>query len=265
MSSLTTYKIRNLKNFTHLIESFSSNSNSLWYRGCGKASYNLVPTLYRHPCIQDVKELLDLESQIIARFKQRSVPYLTRTHIDWEYLFLMQHFGVPTRLLDWTESPYISLYFALTFACKKPNNTYAENASIWVLDPIKWNTFALKHIGFNKGILSTSDQILRGYAPEADITLMNSEPVAIYGTYNSPRIVAQRGVFTIFGKSMDPMEEIYINRKFPENSLMKIIVPANRIPELLKSVISIGFSDSVIFPDLDGLAKEIKRFFNFEV
>jgi hypothetical protein len=106
---------------------------------------------------------------------------------------------------------------------------------------------------------------LDGYAPAVDMGLMNSEPVAMYGIHNSPRIVAQRGVFTIFGKNTKPMEQIFMDHGFSQECLKKLVLPSDKIANLLRSVVSIGYTDSVVFPDLDGLAREIRRAFNFEV
>lgn len=61
------------------------------------------------------------------------------------------------------------------------------------------------------------------------------------------------------------MEEVYQNSDFPQDSLIKLVIPANQIEFLLKSLLGSGISDSVIYPDMDGLAKEIKRFFEFRV
>ncbi len=217
----------------------------------------------------DINELLALEAQLIGRFKQRCMPYQSRElRDDWEYVFFMQHFGVPTRLLDWTENPYIGLYFALTSAYQNAG-VYKRDAAIWILDPIAWNRKALEHIGFTGEILSSGDPRLESYKPSTDSsvvnTIMPSYPVAIYGTHNSPRIVAQRGVFTISGKSTNSIEDIYITNDFPQDSLIKVVVPAKYIKPLLVSMISIGITDSVVFPDLDGLAKETKRFFGFNI
>ena len=94
---------------------------------------------------------------------------------------------------------------------------------------------------------------------------MNIHPVALLGTHNSARIVAQRGVFTIFGKNTSPMEKVFEDNNFPANCLTKLILPKEKIDEISKALFAIGFLDSVIFPDLPGLAKEIKRTFGFGV
>lgn len=269
--TLREVRLTTLKEFTDFVEQFllTCGDDSPWYRGCGRSSYKLIPSLYRHPTINDINQLLDLESQILVRFKQRSVPYLDRLPSgDWDYLFLMQHNGIPTRLLDWTENPYIALYFALTaasFTIDQGNYRYAEDVAIWVLNPTIWNRHSLLHMTFKGGILSPSDKLTDGYAPTTLSEHMKNDPIAIYGTHNSPRIVAQRGVFTIFGKTREPMEDTYLRLQFPQDSLVKLVIPAMNIQGMLKSTISVGFTDSVVFPDLDGLAKETKRFFGYTV
>jgi len=94
---------------------------------------------------------------------------------------------------------------------------------------------------------------------------MRGKPVAIFGTHNSPRIVAQRGVFTVFGKKVQPMEKTYVDEKYKQDCLMKIVFPSNKISNLLQSLTSIGITDSVVYPDLEGLGKEVMRFFKFDI
>ncbi len=171
----------------------------------------------------------------------------------------MQHFRVPTRLLDWTENPFVALYFALTSVSQEPD----VDSAVWMLDPVAWNRKSLDHITFKGGVLSTDDSRLEYLKPGAQDEMMNADPIAIFGFHNSPRIVAQRGVFTIFGTDTDSLENIYAKRDYPEDCLLKVRLPKDDKPKLLASLFQIGFTHSVIFPDLEGLAKEMKNFFEF--
>lgn len=260
--------VRSLPQYLALIEKAQTRaSQSLWYRGCGSAKYRLLPSLYRHRKLRKPDEFADLERKLMTRFRQRSMPYHNRVlSDDWDALFFMQHYGVPTRLLDWTENPLIALHFALMQACK-PNRSGRlmpkDNASVWMLNPSTWNRHALKHVSFGGGVLSSDDEAIKGYKPTPKFDGMHSQPVALYGAHNSARIVAQQGVFVLFGRDAKPMEQVY-RSGFPSESLIKIIVPRTRILALRKSLLNHGITESVVFPDLESLAKETKRIFGFE-
>jgi hypothetical protein len=100
-------------NFAQLldaVETFQSESTVSWYRGCHDKGHKLEPTLYRHKTKKKIQEIADLETDVTTRFVQRSLPFLQRTLTnDWDKLFLMQHYGVPTRLLDWSENPFVAI------------------------------------------------------------------------------------------------------------------------------------------------------------
>jgi hypothetical protein len=123
--------ISSLVEFTTAVEQARQSANGpLWFRGVGDSDYTLEPSLFRHPKRRESLDVLELEHELLLRFRQRSVPYLDRTvGDDWDCLFLMQHFGVPTRLLDWSENPFVALYFALTSANRKPRQPTAVIAA----------------------------------------------------------------------------------------------------------------------------------------
>ena len=241
------------------------NSESRWYRGIGNVTYELRPSLFRHPNIAALKPL-ELERLLIVRFRQRSIPFLShRIDDDWELLFLMQHHGVPTRLLDWTENPYVALYFALISCHKDPATGIYPDCCVWSLDPIAWNRAVLDDITFTGGVLVATDDQIAGHTPGIKDTLFRKRPVTMYGSYNSPRIVAQRGTFTVFGSDIIPMETVKTNTPaIDDKVLSKLVIPGTNVAAVLKSLTSIGYTDSVLFPDLDGLAREMKRGFGFE-
>lgn len=261
---------RNLPQYFELVERLQRRKRySLWFRGCGKARNQLIPSLYRHPNKTSPSDLEELERQLMARFRQRSIPYHSRNLADdWDALFFMQHYGVPTRLLDWTENPLIGLHFALMLAPFKAGRggrlRYAESAAVWVLDPVAWNRAALKHVSFTGGPLTPGDETLKGYSPRSTAAAMNAHPVALYGAHNSARIVAQQGTFTIFGTNRTPMEALVRNGTCPPEALSCIVIHPSRIQSMRKSLLNQGITESVVFPDLEGLARETKRHFGFD-
>lgn len=100
-------------------------TSSLWWRGQSDASWPLIPTLYKSSVNSD------LEGELIRNFKLKSLPFLGRNvpsrAIEW--LFRMQHHGAPTRILDWSESPLVALYFCVA------NFERAKEGAVWALHP----------------------------------------------------------------------------------------------------------------------------------
>jgi hypothetical protein len=187
-----------------------------------------------------------------------------------ENLFFMQHYGVPTRLLDWTENPFIGLYFALTSAKKGDAKKYKDDAAVWILDPLTWNEHSLgKKMGGDEGILGPRDTDASGYAPSTiggkRPGIMRDDPVCMYGVSNSPRMVAQKGVFTMFGRTTAAMEKTFEDRNYPNYCLQKVLIPKGCIDDLRDAILATGVTDSAIYPDLQGLALEIRRAFGFRL
>ena len=106
----------------------------LWFRG-QPAAAKLSPRIYRTEYVGPGREAqLDLdEPEIRQQFQSRAIQlasgHLPEPERIWDWYFLMQHYGAPTRLLDWTDLPLVSLYFAVT------SGESNEDAAVWVLDP----------------------------------------------------------------------------------------------------------------------------------
>jgi hypothetical protein len=247
--------------------------NQLWFRGHGMSnSYELLPSLYRRKKEYNGNELYELEFDMIQRFRERSTPFVGNRYQseirydDLSILFYMQHYGIPTRLLDWTENPYVGLYFALNDANNwdREKKEYKENACVWVVDPEKWNNVAIELIP-PVGIISVpNSDSLNAYLPKSESRPRlhrPPSPIGITGFHNSPRIVAQRGVFIVFGAENKTMDQFYFDAAYAKDSLYKIEIDKNAISTMRDALYRIGIADSVIYPDMDGFATEIARHF----
>lgn len=239
--------------------------------------YELKPTLVRQ--VSDKDEIVSMERRLTERFIQRSLPYWDSgvPNTSWDYLFAMQHYGVPTRLLDWSENLFIALYFsALIPKGYSGKSNDIRSQTLWILDPISWNNAIFDPdwsktkkenknagVGSYPGILSPfSDEYIQFYAPEPTVGNMEvkrkgvakDRPVAMFGNHNSGRIVSQRGTFTISGYSTEPMDS-FLNPA-AEGSLLKVNIEIPK-DQLMHQLQKFGFSETMIFPDLDALGREI--------
>jgi len=230
-----------------------------WFRGTRSASHKLVPSLYRHPTVLEPNGLIELEWELLSNFRQQAPPFVGNIPAkELELLFLMQHYRVPTRLLDWSENPFVALFFALE-NCRDERSGEETDAAVWLLDPIKMNSIATTGQEGEARIFGAFADELDGYRPRREGRAVNRLlPLAIYGIHNSPRIVAQRGTFTIFGKDITPIES---SDKISgvDGCVKKIIVDRNCKTEVFTDLFGVGISDSVVYPDLDGLGRELRN------
>ncbi len=269
MPSLSEHQVSSIREYIEKITSvIPQNGTPIWYRGVGKAKYDLLPRLYRPVNRLEALDLLKKEREIMEWFEQRSLPFTSErfSQRHWELMFFMQHYGVPTRLLDWSENPMIALLFSLSTAVdslNSPTDQCSEPCSVWILNPSEWNRIVLQNQGGPARPLSLIDPQCAGWGSSGPTTCSQERPVAMWGTHNSNRIVAQRGAFTVFGNTLVSMNKHFIDGAFPPDCLIKINIIPNKIDEMLKDIRNFGYTDSVIYPDLFGLALESQAKFGF--
>lgn len=250
-------ELKTLTEFSAFVADKASEGKPYWFRGTQDSSYKLVPSLYRHKDVDQIEVMRNLELDLIQTFLHRAPPFQTSTPNDLiELLFFMQHHGVPTRLLDWSENPFIALFFALEKALWDKDDDLCDSA-VWIIDPILLNSTSFYNNGGSDKILSAKDDLLNAYKPDWTRAITGKLPLAMWGVHNSSRIVAQRGVFVLFGSNSHPIEEDEQLKKI--NLMQKIIIPKENKKEIAKSLFNMGITDSVIYPDLDGLGREIKN------
>ncbi len=267
---MKTLKPRSLGEFVDAVNRLDrSDSGPLWYRGVSRLSYKLLPSLYRTRSRNDpTLTLSELERHLVNRFRERSIPYQPHPlgSDQFETLFQMQHFTVPTRLLDWTENPFFALFFALRHACFRIGQRevrYTRDVAVWALDASTWNQAALKHQSYDGGPLDPSHEALVGYRTIGRVDDLAPTPVALYGAHTSSRIVAQQGTFVLFGRDTRPMEALAATTKFPDRCLTRLVLTRGVIRKLRRALFRHGITEAALFPDLEGLARDLKHRYGF--
>lgn len=160
----------------------------------------------------------------------------------------MQLYRAPTRLLDWSESPLVALYFALW---DKSLAHEAQDAALWFLDPVALNRHAGHRRAFDLDILAFDiDDDLNQYLPDqVNARKVDLNPVAAIGPRNSPRMVAQAGTFTIMHVTPIPVETVA-----DQQHIWRIIIPAAAKSDLREELTLLGINEHSLFPDLDRVA-----------
>jgi hypothetical protein len=247
--------------YLRIVSSLSKGGLRLWYRGVASLDYELVPSLYW-------RKQAEWERNFVHKFLVRYKAYVeTQTTNPWELYALMQHYGVPTRLLDWTRSPLNALYFALT---QEPHlNT---DRVVWVLPPHHFNklTIGVDSV-FCPASLSSRSIKLKGrkqmnldaYLPQAldpsDNYKLPLRPVAIETPLSHPRITGQQGCFTLHGYSKKGIGHYFTDRTKAPFLGGIVLKTKGSLNAFLEPLLSWGVNEETIFQDLDSLAKNINR------
>lgn len=211
----------------------------VWYRGHSRASYLLSPSLLRHP------QGLAKEQDLFNEYERSAARILDKRTNDWELLFDMQHYGIPTRLLDWTDV----LGIAVAFALYDSRDDHEESA-IYVLDPVALN----KKSGLKEVKHALADREFRyksiywegkPFAP--------SFPIAIDPPLQSGRMVAQNGTFTVHGANAEPLETQ------TAGCVRRIVLKPAAKPEAREFLDYANLNSFSIYPDIVGMARHIAR------
>lgn len=222
---------------------------TFWFRGHSREAWALTPSLARNPLH------LGRETELLKRFIQLAVPHMADQRLptsDWEWIFLMQHHRVPTRLLDWSESPLTALWFAVN---STDPDDMASDGALWYLSPL-----ALNREARFRGRLDTElpgfgkDDVLDSWLPDRQDKGVAQNPVAATGLRNNRRMAAQLGNFTISDRSSAAIETIGAREH-----VWRLLIPATAKPTLAQELRLLRLSELALFPDLDRVADLTKE------
>lgn len=238
------YEVVVLKSWEEYISIISDSPYRNWaFRGQRDASLPLFSALSRYFISFGIHQQAwqRQEERILRIFKRKAIHFLDDVPArddDFEWLALMQDHGAPTRLLDFSWSPYVAAFFALHNA--------TQESVIWACNPVeirkRKDIHLKKSSSFRKHFLSGSGSFVWIGEPHA----MNR------------RLIAQSGTFLVPANLHKSIEEILQEYPNPRDTLIKFIVPSEKVRENgMRELYRMNITQATLFPDLDGLARSL--------
>ena len=235
----------------------------LWYRGQAQTGFDLLPTITRK--IDNLQLNPLYETVFLSKFKSLVIPYLGDLPAPplpngitpyWSWLFMLRHYGLPARILDWSRDALTGLFFATDPT--DPSLVEGIDATVWVLNPVILNRNFSFHSFLQPGYIPNVEEPSFNifFGPNADI-LSSPKPAAAIGPLNTTRIVAQRGTFTVFPLVCN----LIALNKFEDfaNYLFKIDIAWDHVKDIQTQLKHFGVTRLALYLDITTIVAEVKQ------
>lgn len=263
------YGMQSLAEYLSLFISFNDqvktldDSRVLLYRGQANTSFNLAPGVFRNG-------LLKHEHEMIEKLLLQSCNDFSEVIDPFERLVKMQHYKLPTRLLDLTSNPLVALYFACT------SHPDADGEIFVFYDYLtSYKDLTVRAISSITEYFGKSERGLRDFLNKQGFSLssidinelIKTPYVLIEPPMNNERIKRQSGAFALVGVRKDNRsfeKEIFCLRNLivkeeSENIERSITIPRYAKAQLLDELDAIGINQAFLFPELEHQAAYLKK------
>ena len=232
--------------------SLTSECDGWAFRGLPNADWQLMSSLSRYlrSFVPDTASWRQREERALRIFRRKAHNYLPDASVlddDIRCLALMQHHGAPTRLLDFTKSPFVAAFFAL--------NKTAVSSAVFALDtPTLWSAAPAAEPTLRGDVIDprVHGNFGRHFASNSKAIIWVGEPEAM-----DRRLVAQSGTFVVPGVLDQPLDEIIRQYETGTALIKKIVLPPSIRREAMLSLYRMNITHATLFPDLDGLSRSI--------
>lgn len=256
-------KIERVETPEALVDRLNRFPNNFVFRGHATTEWKLETSLQRLLRNEYSQKVSNFEKYALSEFKSKfslynSDAYEPVTTLEW--LSMMQHYGTPTRLLDFTESPFIALYFCL----ENSNKEQKEDMSLYAVDYRAVNNATINYFkqfdkDFNydyNDIENNKDSIFDSYMQRYNIPLLwITEPKRL-----NKRIEKQRGTFLYTNSNDKNYSEIFETDIYRDVEFDCLIFPARYWDNYYTILNKMNINGKTVYGDLDGLSKQIKMF-----
>ncbi|WP_321372397.1 FRG domain-containing protein [uncultured Desulfuromusa sp.] len=222
------------------------------FRGLSDRNYRLETTLIRLG-----GDYAPLERHLLRNFKKYARRNVVEQDSIWHWLSVAQHYGLPTRLLDWTYSPYVALHFATA------NIThFDQDGAIWAVNYLKAHQLLprrlrkkLEEEGAN---VFTVEMLSETVSSLQEFIRLSSGDFALF--FEPPsiddRITNQFGFFSVMPDSTSALNRWLVRHP---HLWRRIIIPGSLKWEIRDKLDQANITERVLFPGLDGLSSWLKR------
>lgn len=234
----------NNKEYPNLFE--GSNLEQIVYRGQANESWDCKPKVFRK------KEWFENEKTIINETLRRC-PNEFEGLDSFEKLVKMQHYGAPTRLLDFTGNPLIALYFA----CDDDSQKDKDGVVLLCKIPMFYENGMPLSLILKDLFPDYSNNFIQINAPNIEPILKTSNAMGVKAKLRNERIKNQDGYFVLFTYSGGYSEKLF-NPLYRNNNIKeKIIIPSDCKAGILSELNSCGINRAFVYPELENQIKEI--------
>lgn len=272
-------RVGSVRTFMDAIEKLDSERDFfLFFRGHSNFSYKLLPTIYRNGGWIENEDILhkELILRCPGEFDQHASTFQT--------LVKMQHYSLPTRLLDITMNPLAALYFAcskgetptesgevVVFRVPKREVKYYDSDTVSVISNIsrRPSTFTVPDKKFSNEEFNTQSEIgyllheiknEKPYFQPVIIPKHLESTVCVKPMMDNSRMIKQDGAFFLFGVDKNKLNPSSIPSEFiVTNESRRVLVKHDEKTKVLKQLGSLGISDASLFPEIDSVAKHLRN------
>jgi DNA-binding MarR family transcriptional regulator len=268
-------RIGSISNFLQQLEKSQAFSKNLrFFRGHAKSSYKLEPSIYRNA------GWIENESTMFKELVLRCPNDFSSHMTTFQCLVKMQHYGLPSRLLDVTSNPLVALYFTceiddgrsdaevIVFDFSSDEVKYYDSDTVSVIANLakRPKDFSIPEETeidpFNKQesikfLTHDIRQDLPHFAPTIDPNDLQ-KVFCVKPRLDNSRIIRQEGAFLLFGCNRQKIKPANLS---PENISAKFVISKDAKKELREHLEKLGISKATLFPEIDQVAGHIKEFF----
>ncbi|RGV57235.1 FRG domain-containing protein [Bacteroides intestinalis] len=275
------HKISSLSEYINEITDFrerilnEGKSETLYFRGQSDSSWDIRPSIFRN-------SLVSAESKIIQTAMARVPHEFKECSSSFEELTKLQHYGLPTRLLDVTMNPLVALYFACSsseITKDKDSNDVCCDGIVYICQGYEEHEKSLKakilsslakmNITSGTTLRNLKDRldIKENYAPESFIDLIQ-DSIFVMPSYSNTRLIRQSGAFLITGAIKIIIDENDIWNSKVSKSIRNlndeidknhILISGDAKYSILDELDFVNINESTLFPELEHQMSHIKR------